>query len=310
MGYFIGMDVGGTHCRLKLEDEYGNILGKFEGTGCSLNTDSQHVCRERYRNVVLPALAGLGLRPEDCRGVCVAASGLDFPAQAIICRKIFVEMGFPEEAVQLVNDCEIFLYLSKGPSLVLVSGTGSICYGKSRDEKIVRCGGWNHVISDEGSGFDMGLMLLRAAGNWLDGRGGSGALAQQIMQACGVSSLEEINVLVNASLFEKAKIAALTQIGCEAAGRGDSQALESHRRTSDRLVSLVMETAQKTGAGTNYAGPLWLWGGLLEKDYVLREFLLEQIREYLPLAVGKVPQISALDIALKEAKRCQHSLGA
>ena len=40
MRYFIGMDVGGTHCRMKVGDGSGRILGEFDGPGCSLNTDS------------------------------------------------------------------------------------------------------------------------------------------------------------------------------------------------------------------------------------------------------------------------------
>ena len=82
MRYFIGMDVGGTHCRMKVGDGSGRILGEFDGPGCSLNTDSEAVCRDRYRGLVLPALKKLGLTPEACGGLCAAASGLDFPAQA------------------------------------------------------------------------------------------------------------------------------------------------------------------------------------------------------------------------------------
>lgn len=303
MRYFIGMDVGGTHCRMKVGDGSGRILGEFDGPGCSLNTDSEAVCRDRYRGLVLPALKKLGLTPEACGGLCAAASGLDFPAQAAGCGRIFEEMGFAGKAVRLVNDCEIFLCLSDGPALVLVSGTGSICYGRNAAGETVRCGGRNHVISDEGSGFDMGLMLLRAAGNWLDGRGGSETLARRIMEAAGVRSLEEINALVNASLFEKARIAALTRTGAETALQGDSEAEEIHRRTAVRLCRLAADTAKKMGEDPGYSGPLWLWGGLLEKNALLREFLLEEIKKHLPLAEGKVPERSALDIALGEAQK-------
>ncbi len=45
MAYFIGRDVGGTHCRMKAADGAGKVLGTFEGPGCSLNTDAETVCR-------------------------------------------------------------------------------------------------------------------------------------------------------------------------------------------------------------------------------------------------------------------------
>lgn len=92
-----------------------------------------------------------------------AASGIDSPSDEHDCRSSFEEMGFPHERLLVLNDCEVFLHLTETPSLVVISGTGSVCFGRDTKGNIYRTGGWNHILSDEGSAFDLGLKVLRAA---------------------------------------------------------------------------------------------------------------------------------------------------
>ena len=37
------------------------------------------------------------------------------------------------------------------PGIVLISGTGSICYGRNAAREEVRAGGWGPLFSDQGS---------------------------------------------------------------------------------------------------------------------------------------------------------------
>src|SRR5204863_9973846 len=47
-------------------------------------------------------------------------------------------------------------------ALVLVlSGTGSCCFGRSSDGKTAKVGGWGHVLGDKGSGYEIGLRSLK-----------------------------------------------------------------------------------------------------------------------------------------------------
>ena len=46
--------------------------------------------------------------------------------------------------------------------MLIVSGTGSGCYGKGREGRGVKVGGWGHVLGDKGSGYDIGLRALQA----------------------------------------------------------------------------------------------------------------------------------------------------
>lgn len=183
MKYFCGLDVGGTSARLKIQREDGMVLGEFFGKGCTLNVDGVTVSGLRYTSLVLDALEELKLSPEDCGGVCAAASGVDTEQNMRDCRKFFIDMGFKPEIIRICNDCEVLLLSSDEPDMILVSGTGSVAYGRNEDGTLVRCGGWGHLLSDEGSAFDLAMKIFRAVGMHLDGRISCPILADKLSRS-------------------------------------------------------------------------------------------------------------------------------
>lgn len=301
MEYYAGIDMGGTNGRLQICGADGRVLGEFYGEGCSINTDGFTKSRECFRNLVLPGLESLGLLPEACRGICVAASGIDSPDEEMSCRGWFEEMGFLSERLLVLNDCEVFLYLSKVPSLILLSGTGSICCGKDRTGKKYRTGGWNHILSDEGSGFYFGLRCLEAVAEVLDGRRQGTPLTTRIMEESGLDTLEKIDQFINHNLFNKAEIAKFSKIGYEAACQGDETALAIHRKGAAVLVQLVWDTWNKMNHRENETVILWLWGSVLVKNHLLQEEVRRELREKMLWLDIRIPEKSALETAVLAA---------
>jgi len=68
--------------------------------------------------------------------------------------------------IVITNDALIALVAAVGhePGIVIVCGTGSIAYGRNRDDIAGRAGGWGWVLGDEGSGYWIGRRALRAVG--------------------------------------------------------------------------------------------------------------------------------------------------
>ena len=306
MRYYAGLDIGGTNGRLKICDADGIELGTFQGDGCSINTDGYEKSRLRCRGLVLPGLQALKLKPEDCAGICVAASGIDSPALEAAIRDIFEEIGFRPEVLQVMNDCEIFLHLSEGVSLVLIAGTGSICFGRGMDGRIARTGGWNHILSDEGSGFDMGLKVLKSAADAIDARIPTSMVTEIVIRESGLDSLEALNDFINEHLFEKSGIARFALIGYRAAALGDETALAIHQCCADALYGLVSDTLHKLDLmldGSQLAADLWLWGSVAVKNQLLRQMLTERLNRDFPFLHIKVPRCSALDVAVTIAAK-------
>lgn len=309
--YYAGMDIGGTNGRLKVQDKEGNILGTFTGPGCSINTDGYEKSRSRLRDLVLPALETLNLNPQDCLGICAAASGIDSPAYETMYRDIFSEMGFQADAVRAVNDCEVFLYLKEGPSIVVVSGTGSICYGMGEDGAVIRTGGWNHILSDEGSAFYLGMQTVRLAAEDLDGRITCPHLTPMFLEASGLDTLEKTDQFINEHLFDKPAMARFSVIAYEAARQGDAQAEKILRDCAEKIWRLVEDTARKAGwlekESPSHSGSgkknrhLWLWGSVLVKNEIIQSEVIQRVKQSMPDLTVAVPDTSALDLALKLA---------
>lgn len=297
--YYAGLDVGGTSGRLIICDQSGNVMGEFTAPGCSFNTDGGAKSRLRYRDLVLPALLKQNLAPGSCRGICVAASGIDSPSDEQECRSIFEEMGFLPDHLMVVNDCEVFLYQTRLPALVVVSGTGSVCYGRDEMGILHRTGGWNHIVSDEGSGFDMGLKVLKAVGSELSGRSKSPVLTPLFLKTTGLDTLGKIDDYINDNLMEKSQIARFSLLAFQAAASGDETAIRIHQECADALWGLIRDTAAKM----NREGDLWLWGSLLVKNQILRELVKGKVHVKLPGMRVDIPGITALEAALQAAQK-------
>lgn len=303
MNYYIGMDVGGTYARIKLADSRGQTLGEFTGRGCTLNVEGLEESERRYRELVLSALEHLQLSVQDCRGLCTASSGVDSPELAQNCEKIFINMGFPAEIVTASNDCEIFLLRSNEPGIVLVSGTGSIAVGHTQDGRSVRCGGWGHILSDEGSGFYMGLRVIAAVGNHIDGRISCPKLYELFCEKSDLRTLMELNLFLNENVHIKTEIARFAPLADIAALDGDETAQDIIEDCAQKLYALVRDVQRKMQPLPNGDRiPVWLWGSVLVHSKPVYERLKALLEEKLQAQVG-FPPSNALDAALAVAQR-------
>ncbi len=321
MKLYAGLDVGGTSGRVKFSAADKSLIGEYLGEGCAFNTEGYERGREKYRRLMKEALSKDGLKSEDCLGICIAASGIDSKEQEMQMRGIFEEMGFEKDRILAVNDCELFLYLSKGPVLVTISGTGAICYGRNEAGEVYRTGGWNHVLSDEGSAYDIGLQTFKAYADQLDGRMNCPILSEKIEKATGVKTLEQADVYVNDHLLDKSPVGGLAVLCAEAAEEGDPVAEEILKECAAKVFALIWDTCCKMeGKKDNrvkreldkafFEDPsqnlvqadLWLWGSVNVKNAFFREQIVKMAKKKLPNVTVKLPEKTALDIALGVAQ--------
>jgi N-acetylglucosamine kinase-like BadF-type ATPase len=193
--------------------------------------------------------------------------------------------------------------LQTGDGMVLIAGTGSAVFVRSGG-MIRQVGGWGHLLSDEGSGYDIGRMGLRRVLQALDGRMPPTRLTGMMHQAIGQPVDQAIPAIYAGG---KRFISGLAPLVFTAADDGDESAMDILRESACQLAMLV-SAGSKFLAGppflTVLSGGLWVAkGGLLEQQVSNRlDQRFRLIRPDLPPIYGAALEaISLLGIKADQA---------
>ncbi|MGH7950411.1 MAG: N-acetylmuramic acid 6-phosphate etherase [Limisphaerales bacterium] len=217
----LGMECGGTRSVAILADVKGKLIerGEFAGSNMRLLTDTQLVDRFRLfaSRFNKPNAIGIGMagvrEEEDRRRVQRAAA--------------YVWPGVP---CMVANDLEIALAAVPTPDgniaarVLIVSGTGSCCYGRNHTGATASVGGWGHVLGDQGSGYDIGLRALKAVLAHYDRTGMWPRLGQCLLRAVQLNSPNSLVDWVQGAT--KAEVAFLAVDVFKAHAVGDAIARE------------------------------------------------------------------------------------
>jgi N-acetylmuramic acid 6-phosphate etherase len=76
--------------------------------------------------------------------------------------------------------------------ILILSGTGSCCYGQTPGNATARLGGWGHVLGDKGSGYEIGMRGLKAVVYYLDRDRRWTELGRNILRALELNEPEDL----------------------------------------------------------------------------------------------------------------------
>ena len=218
----LGIDVGGTKTVCLLGDEEGRVLSTAKGPGANLQAVGELQLEKVLHTVMEETVAQQTAVPA---AICLGIAGVDRPEDAAVVRGIMSRIGY-KARILVVNDALIALQAGIGAAagIVIVAGTGSIAYGCDRHGNAARAGGWGYVLGDEGSGYWMGRLALRAIVREADGRGHATALTRRVLAHFGVARPEELLQTVYRQDFKPAAVAALATHVQQARDEGDAVA--------------------------------------------------------------------------------------
>jgi N-acetylmuramic acid 6-phosphate etherase len=115
------------------------------------------------------------------------------------------------------------------PRVLIVSGTGSCCYGKTAAGAAVKIGGWGHVLGDKGSGYEIGMRALKAVVYYYDRDGEWPKLGACLLRALQLNEPD--------ALIPWAQAAGKTEIACLA------QEVFAAWERKDRIATDILEGA-------------------------------------------------------------------
>lgn len=287
------MDAGGTKTRAFAVTRDGEIVGRGAGGGANLlsSPDPQGSIAAALRE----ALAGR--LPV---AVVLSCAGGEREADRAKGRAILRSLLGPEVRVEVTHDAKAALYGGNpaGCGVVLISGTGSIAYGRNDQGDEARCGGWGYLVGDEGSAVWMGQEGLRAASYDHDGRGSPTQITHHLFEDLGASDFNGVLPLLYGRPHPAPAIFAATRAVARAFGEGDAIAVNIVQRGARLLAGMAATVAR---ALLLEGGPLYLAGGAFENVRPLEKAVRLELLSALPRAavepVREEPAMGAARLA-------------
>jgi N-acetylglucosamine kinase-like BadF-type ATPase len=302
MLHVIGIDAGGTKTVCLLADEQGQILSRGRGEGANLQAAGE-LQVEKILHQVMDEALGDRAAPA---AICLGIAGVDRPNDAAIVRGIMRRIGF-NSRVLIVNDALIALETGAPgqPGVVIISGTGSIAYGRNAAGEAARSGGWGYVLGDEGSGYWIGRAALRAVLRAADRRGPETMLTRMLLDHFNVSQPQLLLHEVYHPQLKPAAIGALAERVHAAFLQDDPASVGILRGAADELEASALSVARRLGLMAD-AFSFILSGGIFRAV----PWLGQELSRRLPLAaprsraimLQREPAEGAVTLALQEAR--------
>ena len=208
---------------------------------------------------------------------------------------------------KVTHDAEAVLACASvdGPAVALISGTGSLAYGRSATGETARAGGLGPTLGDEGSGYAIGLAGLQAAARCHDQRQQDSAehsmsLLDRALHHFRCMSPDELTSL--SSGWTPGQISSFAQAVIEAMGCGDAVARQIVHRAAIDLVQLVRSVLMKLHMEASEGSiPLAMAGGVLVNSDAIRNRITAELESLVikasPLIVVVDPVAGATKIA-------------
>ncbi|MCH1638561.1 ATPase [Paenibacillus timonensis] len=290
MRYVVGIDGGGTKTAVTVAKENGAVVHSFAAGPLNLNGQDAALVEETMRNL-LRTVAEVCGGMERCAHLCLGAAGVSNSAASERLVSLVRTSGYAG-GLTLAGDHETALCgaLVRPHGMILIAGTGSICYGRNARGETHRTGGCGHLIDDEGSGYSIGRELLRAVVRAADGRSAPTAITELVYAQLELHSVRQLIGFVYAKDTNKKDIAALAPLLSQACGLGDGAALAIARRSAIALAELAAPVAERLALEE---GELALAGSVLLRSAHVQAGVREALKERFPQLTCTLPQHDA-----------------
>ncbi|MGG4032092.1 BadF/BadG/BcrA/BcrD ATPase family protein [Paenibacillus cisolokensis] len=298
MRYVAGADGGGTKTAVTVADETGAVVGTFDAGPLNYNGQDEAGFAATIRDVCRGIAERCG-ELDACVQLCVGAAGISNPAVSGLLTARLKENGYRGGLI-LAGDHETALCGAHEGlhGIILIAGTGSICYGRHPSGLTHRAGGFGHLIDDEGSGYSIGRDILSAVVRSADGREAPGILTELVYERLQIGSVGELIGFVYDKRTGKKDIAALAPLLSVACETLDAAALRIADKNAAALAELAfavigrLEAAEaergETGAACEAGESERRWPAPFRREIALAGSVLARNRRVREAVVGRI----------------------
>ena len=305
MPYYLGIDGGGTKTTCAVGDELRLLATATAGPSNIVRVGDARA-RESLHQAVRQACLAAGITPEQVARTCVGGSGAARPELAESVRRMLAEIL--STPIVVTGDIETSLEAAfdTGPGVIVISGTGSIAYGRNREGTTARAGGWGFAIGDEGSAHWIGREAVKAVLHASDrtSENSHGAFehtpyVKALMKAWGVTSLRDLARAANS--IPPPDFAVLFPA---VAASEDELALQVLSKAGRELADVAAVVIRRLFVpGKVNAVPVAMTGGVFRHSILIRGDFYNELHRLDPRVEVNPNVVDPVEGALRMARR-------
>lgn len=297
MGYYLGIDGGGSKTKAVLCDDSLNVISSYTGKSINFNSVGFDTAGENLAGIVSAVLGGTGITPD---AVCIGCAALSSRADAKLTEKL---CGDTFGGSPVILDSDLFIALEaqnvSGPCAVAICGTGSMAAGRLPSSEIIHTGGFGYLLGDEGSGYSQAMDAIRAVLRAYEKSGPETKLTSMVEEYFGSSGQDSLFDIIYSDSLTVSEIAGFAPKVSLCAEKGDAVADGIIRKNADEFAATVCALLRRMPKGT----PLGLWGGILLNCGEFRNRFISAVNEAFPdteiSVLENPPETGAVIAAMK-----------
>ena len=296
--YFLGVDGGGTKSIGLLVDREGAEIVRRVAPASNPNVVGLEAASSTLVELVEGMCHDAGPGAEKVSGAVFGIAGMGSEENILYLRKRLLDKFGPSFPVHIETDARIALEgaLSGEPGIMVIAGTGSAVMGKDPSGSDFLVGGWGRTLGDEGSGYFLGVEVVKVFTRILDGYLVSDKLSRAFSERLGWTSRAH---LITAVYKEKLELSTLAPFVMDLAAQDIPAAREILTRGARALTEQVLLARARLPMASVRIATL---GGLIDTPTIYREALRASLHQADPGLTVCFPDRTAVEGAIAMAR--------
>lgn len=304
MKYYISADGGGTKLISILFDENFRLRGVGRSGSVNVNFASREEVRRHMEESIGECLKTA--RPESLEMVYFAG-----PGPVDLYEEVLRGMVKTAAVTRLSEGAQcVYAGLLKDSGIAAIAGTGSSAFCVKQGECKRLIGGWGSLVGDEGSGYDIGRLGIRAAIGAYEGREQKTRILELLYDTFQITDMRQMVPIIYGKNYRQV-ISGVCRLVAQAAGENDPAAVRIFKEAGAIQAKQVADAVRLEYKGGNpevvIAGNAWKGSAVMFQTF--RDRLKEacpEVSVYQPIflpAIGGVICRLLKDGPIDEAKR-------
>jgi glucosamine kinase len=270
MAFYLGIDGGGTSTRCVVGDE-DRILGTATARSAKIARVGNEQARLVLQTAIREACLAARIGPEKISHACIGIAGASRPEVTESAHAWAAEIIGGR--IEIVGDMLVAheAAFGGGAGVIVIAGTGSICFGRNESGLTTRAGGGGPGVSDEGSGHWIGYRSVKEAARLKEGT----RLTGMIMQVWQLRARSDIEDRMKANPVPD--FATLFPALATLAAQGDEGVMEIFRDAGVELAKLARSVIWRLWPQPQRV-PVAFSGGVFENSALVRDTFVTQLR--------------------------------